>query len=206
MSLFKHKPGKVRDPFDFDIRIPDGWCAHSPDPDPAVQQRTTEEAVDQIIRDEPALAEARNGIIDRMVGFAREANGKGAMAAASLWTLVEDTETAANMMVFAARRDAGEPVEATIARLVQNLSDPDEADTNERDVHEVELPAGPAVRLRVMAQTPEEPGIVIELVQYWLPVRDASHTLIVSCTTPCLVYGDELTAVFDSIAASLELT
>jgi hypothetical protein len=209
MSLFKHKEAKVRDPFDFAIKVPEGWCGHSPDPDPAVQQKTTEMAVDQMIRLEPVLAEARGEIIERMFGFAGEANEKQAMVAASLWTVVDGTEAAANMMVFSAARDASQSVEDDVARVERELSTPDPDDVKDREVSVVDLPAGKAVRLRVLTKTPSEDGeagLVVEVVQYWLPVPDAGHSLIVSCTTPCLVYGDELTAVFDSIAGSLQLT
>ena len=209
MSLFKHKEPKVRDPFDFAIKIPDGWCAHSPDPDPVVQTETTEAAVEQMIREEPILGEARAAIIDRMLGFAREANEKGAMAAASLWTVVEGTEAAANMMVFSDPRDAAQSIEASVAELERQLSTADPNDVKDREVSVVDLAGGTAVRLRVLTRMPsedDEPALVLEMVQHWLPVPDAGHNLIVSCITPCIVYGDELAAVFDSIAQSLELT
>src|SRR6267378_6702294 len=42
MAPLRHRRSKPRDPFDFAIKVPEGWCGHSPDPDPAVQQKTTE--------------------------------------------------------------------------------------------------------------------------------------------------------------------
>jgi len=209
MSLFKPKEAKQRDPFDFAIRIPDGWVAHDPDPDPTIQRQSAEAAVDEMIDAQPLLAEARATLVERMLGFAQDAIEKRAMAAASLWTVIEDTELAANMMVFSNPRDPAQSIESEVGHLKDRLSIADDDDVNKREVTEMDLPAGRAVRLRVMTQTPPgrgETGLVVEMVQYWLPVPDAAHSLIVSCTTPCLVYGDELTGVFDSIAATLELT
>lgn len=201
---------------DFSLRIPESWYEF--DLDRSARKKRVEQAVDEQVRANPALAAARGAIIERLVGFAADADEKGALACATLWTIIDNVEVAANVMVFSVGRDCPGNLETELSGLEAQLGRRSSVDVGDRFVERVSLPAGAAIRLRVLAEsslgaTPNGRssagkaggGIVVDTVQHWLPVPDAEHTLLVSGTTPCLAYGDDLADVFDSIAASLRL-
>jgi hypothetical protein len=198
---------------DFSIRIPDGW--YELDLDRSTRKKSTEAAVDGQVQANPVLAEARNAIVDRLLAFAADADEKGALAGATLWTVIDGVELAANVMVFSVGRDSPDDLATELAGLEAALAKRSAVDVGTRSVERVELPAGPGIRLRVLAESAAEAassqshasgnGIVVDTVQYWVPVSDARHLLVVSATTPCLAYGDDFAEVFDSIAASLRL-
>jgi hypothetical protein len=205
------------EPPDFSLRVPESW--YELDLDRKSRKKRTEEAVDEQVRLNPVLAPARTAIIERLLGFAADADDKGAVAGATLWTVIDNIEVAANIMVFSVGRDSPGNLEVELAGLETQLGRRSAVDVGDRLVERVTLPAGDAVRVRVLAESAAEPssngrfhsgpeggGIVVDTVQHWLPVPDAEHTLVVSGTTPCLAYGDDLADVFDSIAATLQLS
>lgn len=204
------------EPPDFSVRVPESW--YELDLDAKGSKARIEQAVDEQVRADPLLASARGAIIERLLGFAADARDKGALACATLWTIIDNVEVAANVMVFSVSRDSPPDLETELSGLEAQLGRRSSVDVGDRFVERVTLPAGAAIRLRVLAESSVEPasngrahagegggGIVVDTVQHWLPVPDAEHTLLVSGTTPCLAYGDDLAAVFDSIAASLRL-
>jgi hypothetical protein len=201
---------------DFSLRVPEDW--YELDLDRKSRKKSIEQAVDEQVRANPVLDPAREAIIERLLGFAADAEEKGALAGATLWTVIESVEVAANVMVFSVGRDSPRDLETELSDLEAHLGRRSSVDVGDRLVERVTLPAGAAIRLRVLAESSVDPtsngrfqagrgggGIVVDTVQHWLPVPDAEYILLVSGTTPCLAYGDDLAEVFDSIAGSLRL-
>lgn len=183
------------------VVVPKSWCPS--DPDPATRAASTAAAVDRRIAADPELAGARRELIDILLGFAETADEKGALVAATLWEPGDYAPTVANVMVLA----AATPEPPGIDTLVEALARPAASDAGPRDVQEMQLPAGPAVRLRLLTATegpPDEPSVVLDAIQHWIPVPGCpGEAAVVSSSTPCLDVGDALATLSDEIAISV---
>lgn len=192
-------------PWDATLSVPDNWYLH--DPDPATAASTAAADVDARIRERPDLARHRHQIIEALRSFGQEAVAKGALIAATYWEPQETGAVAANLMLLAARREAFDDLGAELGALQRGLARPGRADVGPRDVEQVDLPAGPAVRLQLLATTDEsEKGlaaVVLAAVQYWVPVPGHPDMVVLSGTTSRLDGADELGEIFDSIARTL---
>ena len=185
---------------EFSLELPPGWYLW--DPDTVTRAETTRRAVEAHIGGDPELAPFVDRVVEIVIGFGREAEQRGAVAAATLWQRCEGAPVAANLMAFCGERSVDEDAGEIASRLLRPSPD----DLRPRQVTEVELPAGRAARLGLLTTTvgePGEPEVLMEAVQYWVPVPDQPEVLLLSCSTPCLDAADELTAAFDDIAASL---
>jgi hypothetical protein len=84
------------------------------------------------------------------------------------------------------------------------LPSPD--DVGPRTVELVELPAGPAVRLRLLGPGGRDAGgrdVVCDIVQYWLPVGPAAATVLVTCSTADVAAGDRIAELVDVLVTRL---
>lgn len=188
--------------WDFSLEIPEDWYVH--DPDPTTRRATTARHVEERLRGHPGLPAVADNLMSVLADFAIEADDKGALAAATLWVAGDLAPVSANLMVLVAARSVARP-DDEIASLVSALSCADVGEIGEREVAAVQLPAGPAVRLRLLTPAEAGPGeasVVLCAVQHWIPVPGHPHSAVVSASTPCLGCGEELVAVFDRIAAS----
>jgi hypothetical protein len=98
--------------------------------------------------------------------------------------------------------EAGDEAEGLLGLLMQPAGD----DVSNRSAERVDLPAGPAVRLRVLAPGGAEPGgreLVCDLIQYWIVLPTAPATVIVSCSSSRLEDGDRNAALVDQLAGAL---
>jgi hypothetical protein len=194
--------------WDFNLLVPQAWYVYDPDPDRWVESTARE--VDERIRHRPALAPVRQWLIDLLVGFWRDAHAFDALTAATLYEPGEPAALAANLTVVFGRRQAPGSVTAEIDTLLASLTAAKGNDVGQRDIVTVDLPAGRAVRLRALTRTDEGGGepdeVLIDLVQHWVPVPGHRAMIVLSGTTPCLDLADDLAAVFDGIAESLEFS
>ena len=192
--------------WDFTIEIPDGWYLR--DPDLSNRQQGIEAFADELIAAAPELAGQRAEMVDRYLTFASDADAKSAVIAAMLWEPADEVPIAADLRIHEAERDFSDDLDKELAHLEETLSQADHDDLGPRVVQIVDLPAGRAVRLRLLTQTDPDPDgstIALDVVQHWVPVPGFPDTVLISATTPNLVFADELVEAFDAIAATLEL-
>lgn len=184
------------------VNLPETWLALLPDASDGV----IDEQVDARAYDE-ALAST---LKDKLRMLREDLDERRALYGALTWQPDEiDGVYSANMLMFAAPRSApGLPVAAEIRTLADALPKQRAGDVTPPAVSEVDLPAGPAVRVRVLAETsPDDDGatMVLDCVQFWLPLTEHDETLIFSFSTPNLALGDQLAEVFDRIATAIEV-
>jgi hypothetical protein len=104
-----------------------------------------------------------------------------------------------------------EPLPAESARdeaegLTGLLMLPSPDDASPRTVQLVDLPAGPAARLRLLGPGGRDTtgrDVVCDIVQYWLPAPAVGATVLVSCSTSDLAGGDRVAAVVDTLVTGL---
>lgn len=107
-----------------------------------------------------------------------------------------------------------EPLPAESARdeaegLTGLLMLPSPDDVSPRTVELVDLPAGPAARLRVLGPGGRDAtgrDLVCDVVQYWLPVwlgGAPAATVLVSCSTADLAAGDRIAELVDLLVTGL---
>jgi hypothetical protein len=87
---------------------------------------------------------------------------------------------------------------------------PCQDDVSPRTVELVELPAGPAARLRLLGPGGRDASgrdVVCDVVQYWLPVwlpgGPPAATVLVTCSTADLAAGDQTAELVDLLVTSL---
>lgn len=196
----------VGDGWDFNLVIPEGWILL--ERDLALRSEATAQAVDAEIAREPALAPSRDYMIKELLGLADEADSKWALIAARLWSLAGDVTVLADLMVFEGRREVPDSAEDELVALVGTLSTARPWEIGEPDVQVVELPSAKAVRVRRLVENePEGDGstLVLDVVEYWVPVPGHPDMVILSGLTPTLSLADQVAETFDAIAATLEL-
>ena len=192
--------------WDFTLVIPDGWYLR--EPDRSLRTQSVNEFTDGLIASDPALAPQRAEMIDRYLTFSADADEKFAVIAAMLWEPHDEVPIAADLRIHEAERGITDDLDAELARLEEVLSVTEQGDLGPRDVSVVDLPAGRAVRLRLLTQTdPDEDGstIALDVVQFWVPVPGQPDVVLFSGSTPNLVFADDIVATFEEIVATLEL-
>ena len=90
------------------------------------------------------------------------------------------------------------------------LFKPVDGDLSARTVEEVALKAGPAVRMHVIAKAPKsrrrDPTVVLDTIQYWVPVPRRDEMIVLVGTTPSLGPREDLAATIEALVASLRFT
>lgn len=188
------------------IVTPGDWA--DLDLDPSTRHGSIVRAVRQAVSRDPRLAGHQVRLLGLLDDVARRAYDSGAFFCSSL-VLSSDGDTsrasagadllAANLLMQVAPMPAsdGPPPGGfdACAGLAAAIScDPDWEDA---DVTVVTMPAGPVVRVEIVAG-----GVCL---QYLVPVRDSSSYVILTFTSPCPPYVSALLRLFDSMAESLVL-
>lgn len=192
--------------WDFSLVIPDGWYLREPDLSSRAQ--SISEFADSLIEADPELASQRAEMIERYSTFSADADEKSALIAAMLWEPHDEVPIAADLRVHEAEREIADDLDAELARLKEVLSVTEQGDLGPREVSVVDLPAGRAVRVRLLTQTdPDFDGstIALDVVQYWVPVPGQPDTVLISGSTPNLVFAEDIVALFEEIVGTLEL-
>jgi hypothetical protein len=118
---------------------------------------------------------------------------------------VLDVKVAAALDFPAALAPAEDEAEGLLGLLMRPADD----DVSNRTAERVDLPAGPAVRLRVLAPGGTEPDgreLVCELIQYWIVLPTAPATVLLTCSSSRLEDGDRNAALLDELAVALVAT
>ena len=104
--------------------------------------------------------------------------------------------------------DPRDPDAGTIGWLSANLAADQEPATGPAIRERVELPAGPAIRLRgIYAESPDQEGsgMLVERVMHAVRPPQISDLLLLSTTWAMVALGDELAARADELAQTLSV-
>jgi hypothetical protein len=187
------------------LALPPHWYRW--DPENAVESSARD--IDAFLAEHPEFGAARPALLRLLLDSWADAADQGALAAALLWQPAPGAALAARLFVLASERKVPGDEPAEIAALLDALSTPSPNDLGPRECGPVDLSAGRAVRLRRLTRTgdaePGEPEMAVDMVQHWVPVPGGPETVVLAGETPCVAVADDLAAVFDAIAESLEL-
>ncbi|MEW6474856.1 MAG: hypothetical protein AB1679_21610 [Actinomycetota bacterium] len=191
---------------DYSIELPGGWYAY--DPDPQTRPESIVGQVDARIEFEPHLAAVRTQLIEIVTQFAEDADEAGARLGAIFWEPGDPGAVAAQLMVLDGARVVTDSVDGEVADLLDRLARPLETDVGPRDVTRVELPAGPAARIQLLARTvnagPGGADYVLDLIQFWVPAPAHPTNVVVAGETPCLDLDVQFAEAVEDIARTLQ--
>jgi hypothetical protein len=189
--------------WNFAFVAPKGFFVVDLDRDAEGDREVTGDAVDRHLAGlgKPGLARQREAFIDEVVGFARDGLQRG-VSALMVWLDTADGHPLA-ATVTGYQVEGGE----VLTELAEDLRRPRPKDAGLRRADVVTLPAGGAVRVQFQAEAPLEAGqsLLLEFVQYWLPVPGTGTRMVLSCSTPLLAVAQHITPLFDDIARTIEV-
>ncbi|HWC14901.1 MAG TPA: hypothetical protein VG929_09935 [Actinomycetota bacterium] len=195
----------VGEGWDFTVMIPDGWYLR--EIDWSKREQDIAAFVDEMIANDPDLAGQRADMIERFEVFSKDADDKMALIAAMLWDTSGEVPIAADIRIHESLREAPETIERELDLLQEMAGRSEPGDLGPREVQLVDLPAGRAVRLRVLAETEADAKgdtIALDVVQHWVPVPERAEMIVISSSTPNLVFADDIVKAFDAVAETLE--
>lgn len=177
--------------------------------DDEATQASYEARVDARIAREPDLAGSRDSLVKMIAHFARDARMRGAVGGALYWKRHDlDVVSVATLYTTVCPRSDG-PVSDEIERLRSQLDERYATDRFEPAVDVCDLPAGQALRVRVISDTEQDENeqwvALLETVQYWIPVPGWPACLLLNFSTPNLAGAEPLVTEFDQIARRLDL-
>lgn len=193
---------------DLDLSVPANW--YVVDVDPAMRRERAVEDVAARVASQPELGEFEKDIVETLVGMGEDAEERGAMSCAVLWEPNPYGPIAANLTVLVCEPTATS-TPAEVDAIVQMLSTSHDTDVGPRQVDIVDLPIGPAVRLRYLREADEEgaPHVVFDVTQFWIPLlarKTQPITLLVNAVTPTLHAGDRVAEAARRTAESVALS
>lgn len=194
--------------WDFVIDVPEDWyvwdCYPERRPDLDAAQ------VDARIEVRPELARHRDQILEVLADFGAHADRSFAYAAATRWEPNGQAPEVAHLMVAGGARRHPRSNEKKIAQLLRTLPTAGELDVTVRAVEEVALPASPAVRLRALMRAPgsgrNDPTVVLDTIQFWVPVPKRDEMIVLIGTAPSLGPRDDFADTVTTVANSLRFT
>jgi hypothetical protein len=180
------------------------------DVDPATRRERASEDVAARVASQPELGPFEKDIVETLIGLGEDAEERGAMSCAVLWEPSPYGPTVANLTVLVCEPTATS-TPAELDAIVNMLSASDDTDVGPKTVDTVDLPAGPAVRIRYLREADEEgaPRVVFDVTQFWIPLldrKDQPITLLVNAVTPSLYAGDRVAEVAKLTAESVALS
>jgi hypothetical protein len=145
-----------------------------------------------------------------LADFGATADAKFAYAAATWWEPGNRVPEVVHVMVVGGARHSPNSSKDEIVHLLRILPVPGPSDVADRAVDEIGLPCGSAVRLRALMRAPgSEEGhvtVVLDTIQYWVPVPRRDEMIVLSGTTPSLGPRDDLAEIVATVARSLRFT
>lgn len=194
--------------WDFSVHVPEGWYRWDCYPERRAELDAAQ--VDARIAVRPELARHREQILEVLADFGAHADRSFAYAAATRWEPGEDVPEVAHFMVAGGERRHPDSNEKELAHLLEVLSRTGGNDVTARTVEETALPAGAAMRVRGLMKAPgdgrHDPTVVLDTIQYWVPVPHRDEMIVLVGTTPALGPQDTFAAAIDSIAGTLRFT
>ncbi|MFL6077420.1 MAG: hypothetical protein ACJ73S_29000 [Mycobacteriales bacterium] len=139
----------------------------------------------------------------KLAGVAEDTLDRGGMYCALFCVPYEGSALSAVATLLPAAGEDTDP-----ETLVRTLAATHPGDAGRRRIDVVQVPAGPAVRIRCMVHLPldKTDQQVVDSVQYWVPVEDTGDLAVLSFATGHLAFGDFFAEAFDEVAATLEVT
>lgn len=150
---------------------------------------------------------ARAAFTESLTALAEHYAGQGCQIAAVAWQPESGEPPQAVLQVSVTPWQAGD--RDPIAALTEQLGGQHEGDIGPRSVETVELPPGPAVRARVIADGGEDRAgrqVVSDVVQYWLPLPERGLAVVAASSTAVLDAGAETAAVLDVLVERLTVS
>lgn len=166
--------------------------------------------LDSRARRQPELAAHRCALREMLLAYRADAEVRGADAVAVRWELDDfDGASTATLHTYLLARGTAGPPGAELAELVAALAEPRPTDRHAPEVDIVGLTMGAAVRVRVVTAAeadPREDGLLLlDTVQYWMPISDHDDLALLAFATPDLAGAEALVAELDAIVADAEL-
>ena len=193
---------------DIDISVPANWFVVEVDPEGRREMASKDVAAR--VASQPDLAPFEKNIVEGLVGFGEDAEERGAMSCAVLWETSPYGPLIANLTILLVEPSAP-TVRAEVDALEEALSAVSDTDLGSRTVATVDLPVGPAVRVRYLREADEggAPRVVFDVTQFWIPLlgrKTHPITLVVNAATPSLHAGDRVAEAARRTAESVSLS
>jgi hypothetical protein len=190
------------------LSVPANW--YVVDVDPAMRRERAYEDVATRVASQPELGAFEKEIVETLVGLGEDAEERGAMSCAVLWEPSAYGPTVANLTVLVCEPTATS-TSAEIDAIVKMVSSSDDTDVGPKTVDTIDLPAGPAVRVRYLREADEEgaPRVIFDVTQFWIPLlgrKTQPITLLVNAVTPSLDAGDRVAEAARRTAESVTLS
>lgn len=196
--------------WDLRVDLPEEWFSVPLGPEADLDE-LERQLVARAERD-PAAAEVRSELRTMLVGCAASARARGADSTAVRWEPDElDGFSSATLDTFLLARPPG-PVADELDRLQMVVATRRNGDFDQPAVEICALPVGDAVRVQVITEvppevdaSPREGTLLVETVQYWLPIADHGDVVLFAFATPNLAGAEALVGEFDEVVRRLEL-
>lgn len=170
--------------------------------------RTSDASIRQLVRERvpgrhPDQVARRRELTDLLLQATRQARLQGAVLASVLATVMAGRPVSADLLA-AVTPVAGE---VDLPALGDRLAAEPGPTEKLRDLGVVELPAGPALRIRKgVRPTVLGREVDTEVVQHFVPVPGGERMMVLTFSTPVVVLADAFAELFDAIAGTLRFT
>lgn len=192
----------------YELSTPEVFVHLDPEVEGSELRSVATRLVDQRAAVDPLIARRRRAWVKYVVRLWEDARSQHALDAYAMVYDAEGLPAEAVLLVLGSEREHPDDLDAEIRSLETALAVMHEGEVRDPDVSVVDLPDGPAVRVRVLAEN--SPGkrrsLLIDGVSYWVPVPGQPDILLLSFSTPVLVLADVLAEIADDIARSLRFT
>lgn len=194
--------------WDFELALPEVYVPLDLELEANQLRAAAARLVDERARVDRLVAGRRAEWVNHVVDFWEDVRERDAVDA---WTMVYEVKglpVRAYLLASVVERYHPTDVDAEIRSLESELAVAREGDAGERHVSVVQLHAGPVVRMRTLAEIElwKRRALILDVVQYWVPVPREPDILLLSFSTPELVVADILAEIADDIAQSLRFT
>jgi hypothetical protein len=161
----------------------------------------------ELVADQPLLdtEQARAAFTESLTVLAEHYAAQGSRLAAVAWQPASGEPPLAVIQVSVTPWQAGDD---PVGTLTAQLGGEREGDIGPRAVETVQLAAGTAVRVRVVADGGEDHAgrqVVSDVVQYWLPLPEHGVAVVAASSTAALDEGAETAAVLDVLVEKLAI-
>lgn len=211
------------------LRVPEGWITIDLDLGEAERRDALVASVEELLRETPALTPIAGRIAETADAAAQSAGETGGLFLALGFEHVGVDVVATAVTVYGIYGVQSQDVDSLAQELTSASPKPE--DFGGREVNVVDLPVGPAVRVHTISSSSSAGGdqdsdaivagnepelgdgtaadvggsLFVEALDHVIPVPGRSDLVLLSCTTPAIALGEELLAVFDAVAASVEI-
>lgn len=184
------------------LATPGDWFDLDLDP------RTSDASIGRLVRDHapgrhPDQVALRRELTELLQRAVRQARLQGAVLASVTATIMGDRPVSADLLA-AVTPVAGE---VDLPALGHRLAAEPGATEQVREVEVVELPVGPALRVRKgVRPTVVGREVDTDVVQYFVPVPGGDRLVVLTFSTPIAALADAFAELFDAIAGTLRFT